>query len=171
MIHPHIKLGKSNISGKGLFASRSIPRGTVVWMYSESENKKYRKNELERFSPKFRKFLEKYGYGDKMGNLILNKTIARFWNHSCKPNVAPVDEKIDIAIKDIRKGEEILHDYTFLITSWEDPIKCNCGSISCRKLIKKENKGSKTVKRLEKEAKAAMKLKNRVYQPLLKKKI
>lgn len=53
-------------------------------------------------------------------------------NHSCDPN-AGLKNIVDlIAIKSIKKGEQILYDYS---TTWYDGMECHCGSKKCRKHI------------------------------------
>ena len=64
-----------------------------------------------------------------------------FINHSCNPNSGVKLTKKDfflIAIKDIKKGEEITWDYsTWANEPWE--MDCNCGTKNCRKKIKSFN--------------------------------
>lgn len=57
------------------------------------------------------------------------------FNHSCDPNTGWAGDIRTIAIKDIKKGEEITMDYG-MYGSEIDPFKCNCGSLNCRKIIK-----------------------------------
>lgn len=69
--------------------------------------------------------------------------IADFLNHSCEPNsgVVKKNKKLFlVAISDIKKGDELVMDYSTIIASddvWK--MKCNCGSNHCRKIIKKFN--------------------------------
>lgn len=62
-----------------------------------------------------------------------------FVNHSCDPNsgIKIRGKKVVlIAIKDIKKGEEITFDFSTTTdeSGWEK--KCNCGSKDCRKIIR-----------------------------------
>jgi len=57
----------------------------------------------------------------------------RFVNHSCNPNTYHKEKK-DIAIRNIKKGEEITSDYSVNgINNWK--IKCLCKSKNCRKIV------------------------------------
>lgn len=40
-----------------------------------------------------------------------------------------------VLIKNVRKGEELTHDYGFSITDPEYKLRCRCGSKKCRKFI------------------------------------
>ncbi len=69
--------------------------------------------------------------------------IGDFLNHSCEPNsrVVKRNKKLFVqALSSIKKGEEILIDYSSIIAdddSWT--MKCNCGSQKCRGKIKNFN--------------------------------
>jgi len=57
------------------------------------------------------------------------------FNHSCEPNCG-FDGSIKlVAIKDIKKGEELTFDYAFCETLIRK-FECKCGSMNCRKIIK-----------------------------------
>ena len=60
-----------------------------------------------------------------------------FVNHSCDPNSGLIIEKevTLIAIKDIKKGEEITWDYSTTMAEEDWGMDCNCGSKKCRKRI------------------------------------
>jgi uncharacterized protein len=65
---------------------------------------------------------------------------ARFLNHSCEPNCAPVveDGRVFIeAARDIRTGEELTYDYAYrreggADEELEDRYACRCGARRCR---------------------------------------
>jgi SET domain-containing protein len=59
-------------------------------------------------------------------------------NHSCNPNLGIKGEIMVIAIKEIKKGEELIIDYG-LYHSTMDSFKCNCDSENCRKIITKND--------------------------------
>lgn len=56
-------------------------------------------------------------------------------NHSCNPNIGFDGSICYIAIRDIKKNEEILLDYAFMETEFQ-PFECKCGSNNCRKIVK-----------------------------------
>lgn len=60
--------------------------------------------------------------------------IARLVNHSCEPNVGIKDLFTLVAMRDIKKGEELLWDYDMTEDSdWR--LGCLCFTPSCRKVI------------------------------------
>lgn len=57
------------------------------------------------------------------------------FNHSCEPNLGFSNSTTLIAIRDIKRGEELVFDYAFNETYY-DSMECKCGSDNCRKIIK-----------------------------------
>lgn len=120
----------SKIQGKGVFANRDFKKGEVVIKYNL---KPLTKEEFENLSEK-----EKHYTDFHDGKYWLFQIPERYVNHSCNPNTNQIlnkDIKCDVAIKDIKKGEEITSDY-----SKEDipglNMKCNCRSKNCKGIIK-----------------------------------
>lgn len=118
----------SKIHGKGVFANRNFKKGERVIKYKLKPLTKKEFNELSESEKHFTSFQE--------GSYWLFPSPERYVNHSCEPNVNPnFKERGDFAIKDIKKGDEIVTDYT------KDDVpglkmKCNCGSKNCKKIIK-----------------------------------
>ncbi len=67
--------------------------------------------------------------------------IGEFLNHSCDPNckVIKKNKKLYIvAIKKVKPGQQVVIDYTTILAAddiWK--MNCNCGSVNCRRKIKK----------------------------------
>ncbi|MFH1682238.1 MAG: SET domain-containing methyltransferase [Candidatus Woesearchaeota archaeon] len=62
-----------------------------------------------------------------------------FINHSCSPNTGLKmigGKLILVAIKKIRKGDEICFDYSTSMAEDRWEMNCSCGSKNCRKLIR-----------------------------------
>ncbi len=78
--------------------------------------------------------------------------IGDFLNHSCEPNAKVVkkDNKLLIlAVLPIKKGDEVLIDYSTIIASddiWT--MKCACGSDTCRGVVKQFQKLPKKIKEI-----------------------
>lgn len=119
---------ESKISGKGVFANKQFRAGEVVikWDISNQLTKEQVKN-LKGKDRKYLAFLN-----DK---IILQKSPAKYVNHSCNPNTA-IKNFSDVAIRDIKKGEEITSDYSNDLEI-NEKIVCNCGSLNCKKIISK----------------------------------
>lgn len=98
---------KRGVSGKGLFATEAIPKGSCVIEYigtEVSEKDQYTINS---------KYL--FGIGkDRMINGNIKENTAKYINHSCRPN-CEADEfrghMYIMSIKNIKPGEELTYDY------------------------------------------------------------
>lgn len=110
------KIGLSKIHGIGLFTNEFVPKGRVVWKFSSDFDRRLSKQSLEKLSVSIKRQILNYCYLDqKTGEYILCSDDARFFNHSITPNTAHFYEKDKygrtVAVKDIKKGEEITCDY------------------------------------------------------------
>ena len=134
------KVKKSSIEGMGCFATEPIKKSELICNMkgeeiSISELKKRYKLRRERDCDPLQVGEKRY--------LDLKKPYV-YINHSCNPNGAIIHRNELIAIKNIKKGEEITYDYSF--TEWTDDkdwegydewsMECNCKSPLCRKKIR-----------------------------------
>ena len=124
---------KKSKNEKGVFANKSFKKNERIIEFAGKLLK------FEQFPEYYTKFED---YCVQIGkNLYLGPSgsIDDFFNHSCSPNSGLIvkDEKAFlIAIKKIKKGEEVTWDYSTTMDedSWE--IDCNCSDESCRKKIR-----------------------------------
>lgn len=100
-----IKKSKIGQFDKGIFANRDFKKGEIVIKY----NLTYLTSEkIDRLPEKEKQFTHTHG-----GRIYLYSVPERYINHSSKPNThQDLKKKCDIAIKDIKKGEEITTDST-----------------------------------------------------------
>ncbi len=112
------RLGLSSIHGIGLFADQDIPKGTHVWEFTPGFDQEIRREDLARIPEASRPDFLKYSYTSKKNGqyYILCCDDARFFNHNDNPNVISVPsnnghEDIDVAARDIQRGEELTCDY------------------------------------------------------------
>lgn len=171
---PYIIVKNSKVHGKGVFARKNIPEGTKVIEYV---GEKLTKAQSDKRSDEQ---LEKAKHGDGAVYIFeLNKrydidgnvpwNTARLINHSCDPNCETDIVKGHIwiiALRDIKKSEELSYDYNFDIDDYEEH-PCRCGSKNCvgyivgedhwpklkRRLAKKKAKKTKTKKAKKKKTK------------------
>jgi SET domain-containing protein len=131
---PRLRLGRSKIHGWGVFAAEPITKNTRIVEYAgekitarESRRREARylaRGEIWCFR------INRYWVRDaaRGGN------IARFINHSCRPNcwVEIVGDTIWIrAARNIRRGEELTYDYA---TDGDRTIPCRCRP-GCRRRL------------------------------------
>jgi len=124
-----IVIKKSKIAGKGVFATRDFKKGEIVifWDISHQisqENAKTASKEKQKYLAHIN------------GKIIVQQEPAKYVNHSCDPNTN-TKNFCDVAIKDIKNGEEITSDYSSDLENNETMI-CTCGSKNCKKIIRKQ---------------------------------
>lgn len=113
--------------GKKVMAAREIHNGDHIMHFtghplSFAETKKTKE---ESFNLQIGQ--DQYLYLDEPYRLI---------NHSCDPSCGVTPGLDLVALRDIRKGEELTYDYstTMLENSWT--MQCSCGSPRCRKEVR-----------------------------------
>ena len=124
---------KSGINNLGLFAKGDINKGEKVIEYKGRKFTHKQVEENDRFDNSKAIYLftlnERYVLdGDTKTNT------AKYINHSCDPNceVDIINGKIwIIAIKDIKKGDELSYDYGFGYDADFRQFPCKCGSKNC----------------------------------------
>jgi len=100
-----ILIGKGNLAGKGVYADRDFRKGEVVIKYHLKSLTKEEFNNL----PKN----EKIFTHTHNGIINLYSEPERFVNHSNNPNThQDSTNKCDVALRDIKKGEEITTNAT-----------------------------------------------------------
>ena len=137
----HLKIKRSKIQGKGLFTTQDIKKGTLIIHLDLTKLKTYTLKEIKSSGIDS----EHWDYVGR-GKYVLDESLAAYMNHSCEPNCIIQMRTIAIkdiyALVDIKKDEELTHDYTLTAVDrigrkddngWG--ACCNCGSINCRKRI------------------------------------
>lgn len=113
--------------GKAVYATRPIPAGTllVVWGGDVLDRRA-----LERFSRTGRRLVLQVD--DDAFLLSTAEGPADWINHSCDPNAGLRGQISLVAMRDIRRGEEVCFDYAMSDGSDYDEFDCSCGSPLCR---------------------------------------
>lgn len=136
----YVELKGSKIDKEGVFAKKNISKGTKIIQYggekiSKKEAnkriyKEYEKAEKEKRRERVYVFDLDKKY-DLDGDFSWN--ISKNINHSCNPNSEFVNTNGKIwfiAIKNIKKEEEITVDYGYDLEGFKD-FPCKCGSKNC----------------------------------------
>jgi hypothetical protein len=111
MLLVRTKLQPSLTHGFGVFAAVFIPKGTRVWEYREGFDHRVSKEFVEQLPEPAQSTLRHYSalWG---GGYVISADDARFLNHSNTPNLQTFAEPdVDVALRDIEVGEELLEDY------------------------------------------------------------
>lgn len=103
---------KSPIHGVGVFADEDIPEGGMIYRWDPKVDLVFKWEEVQKMTGKQRETMERYAM--KEGDEVhLDGDNSHFMNHSDNPNMAPFpDNDTWFATKDIKKGEEIVCDYS-----------------------------------------------------------
>ena len=121
-----IEQGRSRIHGRGVYASETIPKNTRIIDYAGEKISNQASLKRER-----RYMRDGHIWCFKLTNRTVvdagvGGNIARFINHSCRPNCYIEVQNGTIwirASRTIRKGEELTYNYH---TDGEGLIKCRC---------------------------------------------
>ena len=99
--------------GYGVVATRDIPKGTITWV-QDSLDQEFTPSQVEGLGVRYAEILDKYCFRNQRGHWILCWDHARFVNHSFRSNCLSTAYNFEIAIRDIRAGEELTDDYGYL---------------------------------------------------------
>lgn len=114
MIHPKTELRLiSDEIGYGVVAKEFIPAGTITWALDELD-REFTPEHVKKMNPIYQNILETYCYRNNKGNLVLCWDYGRYVNHSFKSNCLSTAYDFEIAIRDIKAGEELTDDYGYL---------------------------------------------------------
>jgi SET domain-containing protein len=131
---PKTEVRESPIHGRGLFAVANIDKGEIVVVKGGRivDRETLRREITPRLGP------VEIQIGD---NLFIAPVTAEerelsmlYSNHSCDANLGLRGEITFVAMRDIRAGEELTHDWA---TTDDDDysIECKCGAPNCRKIL------------------------------------
>jgi len=131
---PKTEVRESKIHGRGLFAKADIAKGEIVVIKGGHiiDRETLRREITPKLGP------VEIQIGD---NLFIAPVTADerelsmlYSNHSCNPNIGMRGEITFVAMRDIRAGEELTHDWA--MTDDDDySVECNCGTPHCRKTL------------------------------------
>ena len=126
---PRAVVRPSPIQGLGLFAAEPIAAGEVVMRLG---GKLIDDSALARLKPPY----SSVAVAEDLNLLIDTAHPVRYGNHSCDPNLWPLDAATVAARRDIAVGEELTIDYaTQTVVGWWS-MRCTCAAPDCRKTIR-----------------------------------
>jgi SET domain-containing protein len=133
-LSPKTEVRESKIHGRGLFAMADIAKDEIVAV--KGGHIVDRKTLREKISPvlgpveiQISDDLFVAPVTDEQRELSM-----LYLNHSCDPNLGARGEITFVAMRDIRAGEELTHDWA--MTDDDDySVECSCGASDCRKTL------------------------------------
>ncbi|HZA37757.1 MAG TPA: SET domain-containing protein-lysine N-methyltransferase [Candidatus Baltobacteraceae bacterium] len=133
-LSPKTEVRESKIHGRGLFATADIAKNEIVAVKGGHivDRKTLRENITPQLGPVEIQidddlFIAPVTGEEQEGSMLYS-------NHSCDPNIGMRGEITFVAMRDIRGGEELTHDWA---TTDDDgySVECKCGSSNCRKIL------------------------------------
>lgn len=126
------------IAGFGIYANRWVRKGEIVYRGEERPHRLVTRRHVEQCWSEDKKLdFRRYAYA-------IGKEVYALWdndpsdwspqNHSCEANTG-LDGLNVIALRDIRRGEELTLDYGVFLDNSMEPFACSCGAASCRGII------------------------------------
>jgi hypothetical protein len=137
VIHPNVELRfVSPEVGYGVFATAPIPMGTLTWIRCALD-RTMSPEQVAALAEPYARVFERYAYVDGRGDSVLCWDHARFMNHSCAPTCLSPGFDFDIAVRDMKAGDELTCDYAML--NIEESFACACGVSNCRRTIEPDD--------------------------------
>jgi SET domain-containing protein len=138
-----LRPSKIHINGVGVFAVNSFRKGQKI---ADGINKKDYESiiswkHFNKFSKSVQKKITDFCIGTPKGfippenNDFNNLTVEWYLNHSCNGNLGFNKNGDFIALRNIKKGEELSYDYGLAESDSEFAMRCTCNSKNCRKKI------------------------------------
>lgn len=128
------EIRETSINGKGTFAIEDIKKGEMIYIRGgelmlKEEAFNYKPNECPNG---LHPITDNYFLAARREeDYIMQKA---YVNHSCDANCGLRGEITYVAMRDIKKGEEITQDYGLLDNN-EYSFECTCCKPNCRKII------------------------------------
>jgi SET domain-containing protein len=131
-----VRVGKSDVAGKGLFAAEDIKKGETIRRFG---GERVREEEIDaQYEAGEFRWDDPFELGGGWYLLLDNVSLAA--NHSCNPNAGFRGKRELFALRTIKNGEEIFYDYSTVVganvpgeSDWL--MHCRCGGKACRKRI------------------------------------
>lgn len=129
----------NGISGYGIFATRALEVGDVVFRGEERAHRLVTRRHVETdWTPAERRMLRQYGYPiseEVYGLWDLDPNAWAPQNHSCDANTTY--EGLDVVVnRSIAAGEELTLDYALLMDETGEEFECRCGAPNCRRTVR-----------------------------------
>ena len=132
-LSPKAAVKTSPIHGNGLFAKEPILAGEIVCVKGGHI---FLRDNLQEVSAQLgpaeiqigkNLFIGPLSQEEREGGMI-------FSNHSCDPNIGVKGQIVFVAMRDIKAGEELTHDWAMTDNDTYE-MQCHCSASNCRKVI------------------------------------
>lgn len=131
---PYVMKGNS-IAGFGIYASRPIRKGEVIFTGEEKAQRIVSKRFVEKnWSEEQKLNFRRYAYAVSEEVFVLWDEDPAEWapqNHSCEANTGLEGLNV-IALRSVKKNEELTLDYSQFLDETMEPFQCKCGAANCK---------------------------------------
>jgi len=116
--------------GKGVFAKQNIDKNELLVIFGGYV---MTLEEEQKLPLEIRDYAHQIAPDFVLGiNKLEDIQPVDFINHSCNPNAGFNGQIFLVAMRDIKKGEQITFDYAMVLSIKGYHFKCLCGSANCR---------------------------------------
>ena len=122
--------------GFGVFASGPIPRGTITYVQDPLDISIDEKRYAD-LDGALKESVDRYAFIDQDGNRVLCWDHAKYVNHCCRSNTISTGYGFEIAIRDIRAGEQVTDDYGLFNLPYDMDFSCDYPD--CRGRVSRED--------------------------------
>ena len=127
---PKIEVRSDTLAGRGVVAKQDIAKDEIVAIKAGHV---MLHDEVKRVTAQVGDYAlqidENFYLSPRYADEVDDMTV--FINHSCDPNVGFRGQVVYVALRDIKAGEELCHDYS-MERSDDYQLDCHCGSSLCR---------------------------------------
>ena len=128
----------NSIAGYGIYARQEIKKGELVFSGEERSQRLVTRRFVEQnWNEDDKELFRRYAYPVSNEVFLLWDDDPSGWapqNHSCKPNII-CNGLNAVALRSIKKGEELTLDYAVFLDEHMESFVCRCGADNCRGLI------------------------------------
>jgi SET domain-containing protein len=136
-MNPKLEVRDIKKYGKGVFAKENIKKNEMLAIFGGYVKSNIEESQLkESVSDEGHQISENFSLGVLSPEELEN---ASFFNHSCEPNAGFKGQIFLVAMKNIRKDQQVCFDYAMVLSKTKGlkfyKMKCECGSKNCRGFI------------------------------------
>jgi SET domain-containing protein len=130
---PKTEVRPSPIEGRGLFARRPIARGEIVAIKGGHVLDRPALDRVRRrVAESYLQIADGFYIGARTPAEVRRNKL--YINHSCAPNLGLLGQIVFVALRAVRRGEELTYDWA-MEENRRARVRCRCGATGCRQVL------------------------------------